>query len=196
MALVGGRAFLLCDPASSPSVSASSPSSSSSSSSSPSPSNEEAFNGANGNNANNNKNINKNINNADSLVQVIIWYKGNTTGSPIYSIDAPTSGGSLHSAEKFPSKSYGRRLSLDLHSRPLALVIDPVRAEDEGDYFCRMVSPVTQMTPFRSSSCLFPEYPASGSYFVCLSRHCLMRWYNICTSMKKSAEIGFTDVPS
>lgn len=143
--LVGGRAFLLCDPTSSPSVSPSS-----SSSSSPSPSNEEAFNGANGNNANNNKNINKNINNADSLVQVIIWYKGNTTGSPIYSIDARTSGGSLHSAEKFPSKSYGRRLTLDLHSRPLALVIDPVRAEDEGDYFCRMVSltPVTQMTPF------------------------------------------------
>lgn len=81
-----------------------------------------------------------NINNIDSLIQVIIWYKGNITGSPIYSIDARSSGGSLESAEKFPAKLYGTRLSLNPTVRPIALVIDPVELEDEGDYFCRMVS--------------------------------------------------------
>ena len=93
---------------------------------------------------------NGNINNLDSLIQVIIWYKGNITGSPIYSIDARNSG-SLESAEKFPAKSYGKRLSLNASIRPIALVIDPVEMEDEGDYFCRMVSTLASFGPLFKS---------------------------------------------
>lgn len=92
-------------------------------------------------------NTSGNINNLNSLIQVIIWYKGNTTGSPIYSIDARSSGGSLESADKFPAKAYGDRLTLNPIVRPIALVIDPVELEDEGDYFCRMVSTLASFAP-------------------------------------------------
>lgn len=129
-ALLGSRAVLECDLNS---VSNVPPSTSSRSTGTL-----DTTHGRSGNNQSNSNN--GNINNPDSLIQVIVWYKGNITGAPIYSIDARSSGGSLESAAKFPAKSYGNRLTLNPTVRPIALVIDPVELEDDGDYFCRMVS--------------------------------------------------------
>ena len=73
-------------------------------------------------------------------IQLIIWYKDNTTGSPIYSIDA-RSVDSLEKAAVFsPSKQFDGRLFFDPKSFPISLVIDPVIEGDSGQYFCRVVS--------------------------------------------------------
>ena len=177
-ALLGSRAVLECDlnsvsnvaPSSSSSSSSSSSLSSSSSSSSRSPGALDTTH-SRSTSYNQSSNNNGNINNPDSLIQVIVWYKGNITGAPIYSIDARSSGGSLESAVKFPAKSYGNRLTLNPTVRPIALVIDPVELEDDGDYFCRMVSALASFTRaviVRLTNCNF-YFTSLSSLFSFLS---------------------------
>lgn len=77
-------------------------------------------------------------------IQLIIWYKDNTTGSPIYSIDARSVDGSLERAAIFsPSKQFDGRLFFDPKTFPISLIIDPVIENDSGQYFCRVVSTKT-----------------------------------------------------
>lgn len=69
----------------------------------------------------------------DSVV-LILWYKEDT-GDPIYTVDARTS--PLSSAQHFPSNLYGRRVRLNISHPVSYLRINPVQAEDAGEYRCR-----------------------------------------------------------
>ncbi|KFM71257.1 hypothetical protein X975_03198, partial [Stegodyphus mimosarum] len=55
---------------------------------------------------------------------------------PIYTLDARKV--PLAKAVHFPSARLGRRVHFDIHSRPPALTIDPVKGDDEGTYRCRV----------------------------------------------------------
>ncbi|CAG2165936.1 unnamed protein product [Oppiella nova] len=72
----------------------------------------------------------------DDSITLILWYRGDTTGGPIYSVDArqmPTKQG-----QHFLSDDLTNRATLNISIRPAILTIDPVRAEDEGEYRCRV----------------------------------------------------------
>ncbi|RWS24037.1 nephrin-like protein [Leptotrombidium deliense] len=72
----------------------------------------------------------------DESVILILWYKGDTTGAPIYSVDLRYTD-SL-TAEHFQSKTLLNRAVFDVNVKPFSLFIDPVKEEDDGLYFCRI----------------------------------------------------------
>ncbi|RWS09153.1 uncharacterized protein B4U79_03719, partial [Dinothrombium tinctorium] len=73
----------------------------------------------------------------DDSVILILWYKDDTTGAPIYSVDGRFSEG-LVNAEHFQSKSLENRAIFEISSLPPSLIIDSTKEEDDGLYFCRM----------------------------------------------------------
>lgn len=55
---------------------------------------------------------------------------------PIYTLDARRGG--LERAKHFPSTKFGRRIHFDVHLKLPGLTIDPVRADDDGSWRCRV----------------------------------------------------------
>ncbi|KAJ6224210.1 hypothetical protein RDWZM_002755 [Blomia tropicalis] len=74
----------------------------------------------------------------DDAIQLIFWYRGNTSRVPIYTVDSRTS--SLSNATHFPSDIFmPKRAQFDLQLLPVAkLMIEPVLETDHGDYRCRV----------------------------------------------------------
>ncbi|CAG2121366.1 unnamed protein product, partial [Medioppia subpectinata] len=73
----------------------------------------------------------------DDVVTLILWYRGDTTGGPIYSVDARQQMPNKQSQHSM-SDELTNRATLNITVRPAILTIDPVRAEDEGEYRCRV----------------------------------------------------------
>ncbi|XP_054713696.1 nephrin-like [Uloborus diversus] len=71
----------------------------------------------------------------EDVVTLILWYKGDIK-VPIYTLDARK--GPIEKSKHFPSSKLGRRVHFDLHVKTPGLSIDPVKAEDEGFYKCRV----------------------------------------------------------
>lgn len=71
----------------------------------------------------------------EDIVTLILWYKGDVK-VPIYTLDARK--GPIEKSKHFPSSKLGRRVHFDLHVKVPGLSIDPVKAEDEGFYRCRV----------------------------------------------------------
>lgn len=72
---------------------------------------------------------------SEDVVTLILWYKGDVK-VPIYTLDARK--GPIEKSKHFPSSKLGRRVHFDLHVKVPGLSIDPVKAEDEGFYRCRV----------------------------------------------------------
>jgi hypothetical protein len=70
-------------------------------------------------------------------ITLILWYREDITGSPIYTIDARNS--PLQSAQHFKSETLKSRANFDL-SLPTTgiLSIDPLIDTDNGNYWCRV----------------------------------------------------------
>ncbi|XP_015440009.1 PREDICTED: hemicentin-2-like [Dufourea novaeangliae] len=71
------------------------------------------------------------------VVSMVFWYKGESDGEPVYSVDAR--GRSIAQA-KFWSDSYvfDERATMRTNVNPVKLVIDPLEANDAGVYRCRV----------------------------------------------------------
>lgn len=74
---------------------------------------------------------------ADDVVTLILWYKDDTGGAPIYSVDA-RSHQPVETAKHFSSDFFGNRASFNLSVQPALLKIDPVMRDDDGVYKCRV----------------------------------------------------------
>lgn len=74
----------------------------------------------------------------DDAIQLIFWYRGNSSRVPLYSVDSRVS--ALANATHFHSDIYTpRRATFELTTKPSALlIIDPVLEDDHGDYRCRV----------------------------------------------------------
>lgn len=72
---------------------------------------------------------------SDDIVALVLWYKGDMK-VPIYTLDARRGG--LEKAKHFPSAKLGRRIHFDVHLKLPGLTIDPVRADDDGSWRCRV----------------------------------------------------------
>ncbi len=75
---------------------------------------------------------------SDDAITLILWYRGDTSGVPIYSVDARH--GSLENAKHSPMHNVfaGNRATFDLSVRPAILRIDPVIDGDGMEYKCRV----------------------------------------------------------
>ena len=73
---------------------------------------------------------------ADDFVTLILWFKDDMGGAPIFTIDARSR--SLGSAPHVPNSLLEGRASFDLKSQPAFLRIHPVMKEDDGLYKCRI----------------------------------------------------------
>lgn len=74
----------------------------------------------------------------DDAIQLIFWYRGNTSRVPIYTIDSRTVT-SLVNATHFPSDNFSPKRANFQLSFPLSkLQIEPVEETDHGDYKCRV----------------------------------------------------------
>ncbi|XP_027203547.2 uncharacterized protein LOC113797380 isoform X3 [Dermatophagoides pteronyssinus] len=83
-------------------------------------------------------NISQSIREGNSI-KLVLWYKNNVLGSPIYSVDArDTQNFSL--ARHFIASSYQQRASyeMNLATRTASLIINPVEDSDDGHYICRV----------------------------------------------------------
>ncbi|XP_042912994.1 protein turtle homolog B isoform X2 [Parasteatoda tepidariorum] len=76
-----------------------------------------------------------NLSEPEDSVTLILWYKGETK-APIYTLDARK--GSLEKARHFPSTELGARANFDMSADPPTLDLNPVHAEDDGVYKCRI----------------------------------------------------------
>ncbi|XP_015787996.1 protein turtle-like isoform X2 [Tetranychus urticae] len=74
----------------------------------------------------------------NDAVTTIFWYKGDTQGSPIYTVDARNSSTNLDSANRFTSEYLKGRVSFNISVQFAFLIISPVREEDNGAYRCRV----------------------------------------------------------
>ena len=68
---------------------------------------------------------------------LILWYKEDINGSPIYSVDGRNKH-DLSSSQHFKSHLVNNRVHFYLNSNPYSLIIDPVEEQDDGLYFCRV----------------------------------------------------------
>src|SRR5437868_2185549 len=74
---------------------------------------------------------------SDDAITLILWYRGNTSRTPIYSVDAREE--LLENATHFRGDVFaGNRASFDLNVRPALLIIDPVLEDDGMEYRCRV----------------------------------------------------------
>lgn len=71
----------------------------------------------------------------EAHISLIVWYRSGNLGNPIYSIDARNS---LTSSRHQVIAELNGRARMDFTSRPPVLVMDSVKAEDAGDYRCRV----------------------------------------------------------
>jgi hypothetical protein len=72
----------------------------------------------------------------DDTITLILWYRGDTTGAPIYTVDARQV--QVKQTKHFLSDDLINRATLNITVRPAILTIDPVKSEDEGEYRCRV----------------------------------------------------------
>uniref|UniRef100_T1JZ19 Ig-like domain-containing protein n=1 Tax=Tetranychus urticae TaxID=32264 RepID=T1JZ19_TETUR len=70
-------------------------------------------------------------------ILLILWYKGDINGSPVYTIDGRYKN-RIEEAEHFKSSELGERAHVDIKSFPITLTINPVLTSDEAIYFCRV----------------------------------------------------------
>ena len=75
---------------------------------------------------------------ADDAITLILWYRADTSGVPIYTVDART--GPLEQAKHTPMLSVfaNSRAQFDLSVRPAVLRIEPVFDNDGMEYRCRV----------------------------------------------------------
>src|SRR5699024_2441711 len=71
----------------------------------------------------------------EAHISLLVWYRSGNQGNPIYSIDARSS---LTSSRHQITDELNGRARMDFTSRPPVLHIDSVKAEDGGDYRCRV----------------------------------------------------------
>ncbi|KAI1278420.1 Neural cell adhesion molecule 1 [Halotydeus destructor] len=73
----------------------------------------------------------------DDFITLILWYKENGGGAPIYTVDARTH--PVETARHFPSQFVEGRSSFDLAVQPMALFkLSSIGREDDGLYKCRV----------------------------------------------------------
>lgn len=74
----------------------------------------------------------------ENSIKLILWYKNNVLGTPIYSIDARDTNMSM--ARHFVAAAYSDRASFELNiaSRTALLVLRPLLPDDDGHYICRV----------------------------------------------------------
>ena len=68
-------------------------------------------------------------------ISLVVWYRSGNQGNPIYSIDARNS---LTSSRHQITAELDGRARMDFTVQPPVLHIDSVKAEDFGDYRCRV----------------------------------------------------------
>ncbi|GIX95834.1 uncharacterized protein CDAR_289351 [Caerostris darwini] len=68
-------------------------------------------------------------------VALVLWYKDEST-TPLYSLDSRRRG--LYQAKHAPGQEIAGRAFLDMTARPTLLRLDRLKAEDEGEYRCRV----------------------------------------------------------
>ena len=74
---------------------------------------------------------------AEDAITLILWYRGNTSRTPIYTLDARVE--QLPNATHFKGEMLaGNRASFDVSVRPALLKIDPVLEDDGMEYRCRV----------------------------------------------------------
>ncbi|XP_022251279.1 hemicentin-1-like [Limulus polyphemus] len=71
----------------------------------------------------------------EDSVSLILWYRSDIN-APLFTVDCRS--GSLDKAKHFSSDFLGQRAHFDLRTRPALLTIEPVKAEDLGEYRCRV----------------------------------------------------------
>ena len=70
-------------------------------------------------------------------ITLVLWYRGNTSRTPIYSLDARVV--KLENATHFKGDAFtANRVCFDMSVRPALLKIDPVLEEDGMEYRCRV----------------------------------------------------------
>lgn len=72
----------------------------------------------------------------DDFVTLVLWYKDDMGGAPIFKIDARSR--PLGSAPRVSSQQLAERASFDISAQPAFLRISPVVKEDDGLYKCRV----------------------------------------------------------
>lgn len=73
----------------------------------------------------------------NDVISTIFWYKGDTFGSPIYTVDSRNSS-SIHEASHFSNELLRNRASFNLSVQFAFLSISPLKEEDSGEYRCRV----------------------------------------------------------
>ncbi|KAG8189767.1 hypothetical protein JTE90_017684 [Oedothorax gibbosus] len=68
-------------------------------------------------------------------VALVLWYKDEST-TPLYSLDSRRRG--LYQAKHAPGQEIVGRAILDMSARPTVLRVEGLKAEDEGEYRCRV----------------------------------------------------------
>ncbi|CAG2168926.1 unnamed protein product, partial [Oppiella nova] len=74
----------------------------------------------------------------DDSVTLILWYRGNGSRTPIYTVDAR--GDASNNGTHFVGDVFsdGRRATFNVSARPALLTIDPVTEGDGMEYRCRV----------------------------------------------------------
>ena len=74
---------------------------------------------------------------ADDAITLILWYRGNNSRHPIYTVDSRTE--HVMNGTHFRSDIFSpNRATLDVGVRPALLKIDPVLEDDGMEYRCRV----------------------------------------------------------
>lgn len=68
-------------------------------------------------------------------VALVLWYKDEST-TPLYSLDSRRRG--LYQAKHAPGQEIEGRAYLDMSTHPTVLKLERLKAEDEGEYRCRV----------------------------------------------------------
>lgn len=73
-----------------------------------------------------------------SSIKLILWYRNNILGEPIYSIDARDK--NISAARHFVGEQFRGRATfeLSLASRTALLFVKPIHGDDDGQYICRV----------------------------------------------------------
>ncbi|GBN56699.1 hypothetical protein AVEN_73306-1 [Araneus ventricosus] len=71
----------------------------------------------------------------DDDVALVLWYKDEST-TPLYSLDSRRRG--LYQAKHAPGQEIMGRAFLDMSTHPTVLKLEKLKAEDEGEYRCRV----------------------------------------------------------
>ena len=74
----------------------------------------------------------------ENSIKLILWYKNNILGTPIYSIDARDT--NISQARHFVAPSYQDHASFELNlaTRLALLLLKPLREDSAGNYICRV----------------------------------------------------------